>query len=263
MGTGHIDALLLDIDGVLVTSWRALPGSVEAMSWIRARQIPFRLITNTTTHTRPDLAATLEDAGFDVRPDEIVTAVVATASYLGAHHDGARVFLLSDGDGGGDLAGVDLASSPEDADVMVLGGACEDFTYDIVNRIFRRVRDGASLVGMHRNMYWRTSQGLELDVGAYVAGLEAATGVTATICGKPSPANFDAALSSIGRPAERAMMIGDDIVNDVLGAQSAGIEGVLVRTGKFTPSSLDLGDPDHVIDSLGDLPGLLESRWER
>ena len=37
----------------------------------------------------------------------------------------------------------------------------------------------------------------------------------------------------------------------------ARLTGVLVRTGKFTPASLELGEPDHVIDSLGDLSALL------
>jgi HAD superfamily hydrolase (TIGR01458 family) len=260
MGLDQIDGVLLDIDGVLVTSWQALSGSVQAIAWLRSRSIPFRLITNTTTHTREDLAATLGDAGFDVRADEVVTAVVATASYLRSHHPDARVFVLSDGDGTGDLDGVEIVETPEDADVIAIGGASDDFSYDAVNRIFRRLRDGASLVGMHRNLFWRTSGGWELDGGAYIAGLEAAAGVTAATCGKPSPASFEAALSLVGVPAERALMVGDDIVNDVLGAQAAGITGVLVRTGKFTPASLELGRPDHVIDSLADLPTLLGGR---
>ena len=80
MGLEHVDGVLLDIDGVLVTSWRALPGSVETLAWLRAQGIPFRLITNTTTHTREDLVATLADAGFDVPADEIMTAVAPVAA---------------------------------------------------------------------------------------------------------------------------------------------------------------------------------------
>jgi HAD superfamily hydrolase (TIGR01458 family) len=141
---------------------------------------------------------------------------------------------------------------------MVIGGGCDDFTYVTLNRVFRRLMDGAPLIGMHRNLYWRTSEGLDLDGGAYIAGLEEAAGVTATICGKPAPAFFDSALSMLGVGRDRAAMVGDDIVNDVLGAQAAGITGVLVRTGKFMPSDQQKGEPDHAIDSIGDLPGLLE-----
>jgi HAD superfamily hydrolase (TIGR01458 family) len=253
-----VGALLLDIDGVLAVSWEPLPGAVEAMARIRRIGVPFRLITNTTTHTRHDLAGTLADAGFDVAPGEIVTAVVATASHLRARHDGARVFVLTDGDPGEDLDGVDRVDEPGHADVIVLGGAGDAFTYETMNVIFRRLMEGAAFVGMHRNLFWKTRDGWELDAGAYIAGLEQAAGVTATICGKPSRACFEAALEMLGVPARRAAMVGDDIVNDVNGAQAAGLAGVLVRTGKFRESDLTLGEPDAVLDSLSDVPAWLE-----
>jgi HAD superfamily hydrolase (TIGR01458 family) len=255
--TLDVDGVLLDIDGVLSISWEPIPGSVDAMAWLRDAGMPFRLITNTTTHTRVDLAATLREAGFAVEPDEIVTAVVATAAYLREHHPGARVQLLTDSEGREDLEGVEVVGSEERADVVVLGGACDAFSYAAVNRIFQQVMDGAALVGMHRNLYWRTAEGLQLDGGAFLAGLEVATGATAAICGKPAPAYFEAALGEIGLTPDRAAMVGDDVVNDVLGAQALGLTGVLVRTGKFAPSDLERGEPDLVIDAFADLPALL------
>jgi len=256
-----IDGVLLDIDGVLAVSWEAIPGAVDALAWLRERDVPFRLITNTTTHTRMDLAATLSAAGLAVEPDEVITAVVATATYLRERHPGARCALLTDGDAEADLADARILplDTDEHLDVILIGGASDDFSYANMNLVFRRVMDGAALVGMHRNMYWRTADGLELDGGAYIAGLEEATGARATICGKPAPAFFRAALEMIGLPADRVAMIGDDLVNDVLGAQAAGITGVLVKTGKFLPSDLEGSDPpDRVIGSIADLPGLLE-----
>ena len=119
--------------------------------------------------------------------------------------------------------------------------------------------DGASLVAMHRNLFWRTSDGFELDAGAYVTGLEAAAGVRAVVCGKPAAAYFEAALSVLGVAAERAAMVGDDVVNDVDGARAAGLLGILVRTGKFRETDLERGSPDHVVDSLADVPALLRS----
>ena len=255
----RFDGVLLDIDGVLAVSWEALPGALEAVSWLREHGVPFRLITNTTTHTRADLAATLGDAGFDVVAEEIVTAVVATAAYLRKHHAGAAAFVLSDGEAGEDLEGVRRVEHPRDAEVVVLGGACDDFTYPTLNAIFQRLMDGATLVGMHRNLYWRTAEGWQLDGGAYVAGLEEATGRPAVICGKPEAGYFEQALALLGVAADRAAMVGDDLVNDVLGAQAAGLTGVLVRTGKFRPDDLETagGTPDHTLDSIADLPAFL------
>ena len=251
-----VDGVLLDIDGVLVTSWQALPGAIEAVETLRAHGVPFRLITNTTTHTRVALAETLAEAGFSIAPDEIATAVTATGSYLQAEYPDAGVFVLSDGDPGEDLGTVPFVDI-DDAEVVVLGGGCDDFTYDAMNRVFRRVHEGAAFVAMHRNLYWRTAEGFQLDGGAFVAALEAATGVTPVVCGKPSQAFFASALAMLGVPAERAAMVGDDVVNDVAGAQDSGLVGVLVRTGKFRPADLDRGAPDAVVDSLADVPARL------
>lgn len=257
----NVDGLLLDIDGVLAVSWEPIAGSVETLSWIRHQAVPFRLITNTTTHTREALATTLRDAGFAVEAADIVTAVAATAEYLRTRHAGARVFLLSDGDARADLEDVTLVSADESADVVVIGGACDDFTYATLNHVFGLLNDGAALIGMHRNLYWRTAEGLQLDGGAYIAALEEATGTEATICGKPAPAYFEAALEMLDVPAARAAMVGDDVANDVLGAQAIGMTGVLVRTGKFRPADLERADgaPDHVIDSIADLPTLMRA----
>jgi HAD superfamily hydrolase (TIGR01458 family) len=253
----EIDGLLLDIDGVLSISWDPTPGSIEAMEAFKAADIPVCLITNTTTHTRAGLAETLGGAGFDAKPEQIVTAVTATAQYLRSSYPGASAFVLSDGDARADMDGVTLVGSPEDADVIVLGGASEDFTYDVINRCFRRLMDGAALIAMHRNMYWKTADGLELDAGAFVTGLESASGVEAVVCGKPSSAFFGAALEVLGVPAARAAMVGDDIVNDVEGARAAGLTGILVRTGKYREGDLERGTADDVVDSLADVPAWL------
>jgi HAD superfamily hydrolase (TIGR01458 family) len=253
----RFDGVLLDIDGVLAVSWEPLDGAIDTVRWLREHDIAFRMITNTTTHTRDELASTLSEAGIATDPDEIVTAVVATGSYLRHEHPGARVFVLSDGDATADLVGATLVD--DDPDVVVVGGAYEGFDYPTLNRMFRWLMDGAAFVAMHRNLFWRTGDGWQLDGGAFVAGLEEATGRRAVICGKPSAAAFDAALEQIGVSRERAVMVGDDAINDVAGAQAIGVAGVLVRTGKFRPEDLEGLErpPDAVLGSIAELPTLL------
>ncbi len=250
-----VDGLLLDMDGVLAVSWDPVPGAAEAVATLRRRGLPFRLVTNTSSESRAGIAARLAAIGIPVDPSEVVTAVVATGAYLRAHHPGARVFVLSDEESLGDLGPVRRVD--RDADVVVIGGAGTAFSYENVNRAFQMVAAGAALVAMHRSLYWREAEGLQLDGGAYVRALEEAAGVEAVVCGKPAAGFFLAALEQLGVPPERAAMVGDDIVGDVLAAQAAGLTGVLVRTGKFRPEDLRRGSPDHVIDSVADLPDLL------
>ncbi len=125
--------------------------------------------------------------------------------------------------------------------------------------MLRVLLEGAALVAMRRNLTWMTSAGECLDAGAYLLGLEGASGRRAVVTGKPAPGCFAAGLEELGMPAARVAMVGDDIENDVLAAQAVGITGVLVRTGKFREDKLATasGRPDHVIDSIVELPALL------
>ncbi|MFJ9929651.1 TIGR01458 family HAD-type hydrolase [Streptomyces misionensis] len=252
-----VRALLVDIDGVLTVSWRPLPGAVAALRRVRAAGPAVALVTNTTSRTRASIAGTLARAGFEVGERDVLTAPAVTAAHLAEHWPGARCLLLNSGDIAADLAGVDLVE--DDPEVVVLGGAGPEFDYTALNRIFGHLQRGARLIAMHRNLYWRTDAGLQLDSGAFLLGLERAARVEAEVTGKPSRAFFEAALSRLGVPARHALMVGDDVETDVLAAQRAGLTGVLVRTGKFQPDALEQasGTPDHVVDSFADVPALL------
>jgi HAD superfamily hydrolase (TIGR01458 family) len=253
----RIRAVLVDIDGVLTVSWRPLPGAVAALRRLREMELGVALVTNTTSRTRAAIAGALRDAGFDVGADAIFTAPAVTAAYLADRHPGARCLLLNHGDVREDLTGVRVVGTAPD--VVVVGGAGPEFGYEALNAVFGHLRRGARLVAMHRNLFWRTDRGLQLDTGAFLEGLERAAGVTAEITGKPAGAFFDTALARLGAARGEALMIGDDIEADVLGAQRHGITGVLVRTGKYLPEALHdaPGSPDHVIESFAELPALL------
>ena len=258
----RIRAVLIDIDGVLTVSWTPLPGAVAAVRRLRALGCPLALLTNTTSRTRASIASTLAEAGFPVTAGDILTAPVIAGAYLREHHPGARCRLLNSGDISEDLAGLTLVEEgdPAAVDVVLVGGAGPEFSYRALNDAFSQLQRGAKLVAMHRGLYWRTGEGLQLDTGAFLAGLEQAAGTEADVVGKPAAAFFATALAHLGAGAAHTLMIGDDIETDVLAAQRQGITGVLVRTGKYLPRTHReaSGTPDHVLDSFADLPGLLE-----
>ena len=254
---GDVEGVLLDVDGVLTVSWKALPGAAEAIGLLRERGAPFRLATNTTTMSRADLAATLVRAGIEVDAAELVTAPVAAAEFLRREHLDAPVFQVGGLAAREDLDGVRFVE--EDARVVLLAGADEDFTWERLDRAFRMLLDGAALVAMHRNTSWMTDRGPTLDSGPFVAALEAATGAQAAVTGKPAPEFFASCVAMLGLEPGRVAMVGDDLDNDVLAAQRCGLTGVLVRTGKFRQSVLDASPerPDVVLDSIAGLPEVL------
>ncbi|MFD8706807.1 HAD-IIA family hydrolase [Kitasatospora sp. NPDC059648] len=259
---GRPEGVLLDIDGVLTVDWQPLPGAVAALRHLHTGGLPYMLLTNTTSRTRQSVAEALAGAGFPVTVESVLTAPAATAARLA----GSRCLLLNSGDIRPDLGAVELVDDPAEAEVVLTGGAGPEFDYPALDRAFTALQAGARLVAMHRNAYWRTGEGLRLDGGAFVAALEYAAGVRAEVLGKPAEAFFTAALDRLGLAADRALMVGDDIESDVLAAQRYGITGVLVRTGKAAPGTPRRGDgdPDHVLDSVADLPELLSRlRQER
>jgi len=263
-----VRCVLLDIDGVLTVSWRPIPGAPEAVVGLRAAGCRLAFLTNTTSATRARIVERLAGAGIEVAPDEVFTAPRATSAYLRSHHPGARCLLVNNGSVEDDLAGVELARPGEEGiDVVLTGGAGPEVGYLEINAAYRALEAGATLVAMHRNLQWQTDAGLQLDMGAFLAGLEQATGKRATVVGKPSSAFFAAVLSELGVSPGRdganpgVVMVGDDVEADVAGAQRCGIPAVLVRTGKFREDTLQRSGvhPADVIDSIADLPRLIDA----
>ncbi len=258
--------ILLDIDGVLTVSWRPLAGAVDTVAWLQEQEIEFRLLTNTSSKSRHQISGLLAAAGMRIDPSCILTAVTGAARYLADHHPGVGCLVLNEGDIKEDLLGIEIADASS-AGVVLLGGAGPSTGYTQLDAAFKLALEGTPVVALHRNTHFQTKDGPALDMGAFILGLEAAAGIEVTVVGKPADAFFQAALADLGANANAndTVMVGDDIVSDVLGAQSVGMTGVLVKTGKYRPSDLTRGTerPDQVIDTIGQLPDLVRRLPDR
>src|ERR687898_558760 len=232
-------AILLDIDGVLHVSGEPIRGATAAVRQLRENGHRLRFVTNNTTHSRRSLAGELRDLGFDLDDDELQTTALAAALELA----GKRVLALTMAAVLEDLDSVQLVG--EDAEAVLLGGADETeetnrvFSYMNLARAFAELEAGAELYCLHRNRWWQTSRGPLLDSGCFVAGLEYASDLEATVLGKPSTEYFGAAVEALDAEPELTWMVGDDIDASVAGAQRFGLRTALVRTGKFRPDELE------------------------
>ena len=151
------------------------------------------------------------------------------------------------------LSDLSPVNSTPPYDSVVLGDAVEGFSYANINEAFRvLMKTGGDLYTLGKGKYYKEDGELTLDVGPFAAALEFATEKEAIVVGKPSQEFFGSALRDMGVEAEDAVMVGDDVVSDVGGAQAAGIRGVLVRTGKFRPQDErhPRVKPDRIVDNL-------------
>lgn len=233
-----IKGVLLDLDGVIYVGGEPLPRAIEAVARLRAAGLALRFLTNTTRTPYRALLAKLRAMGLTVEAEELITPAVAARRTIEAQ--GLIPHLLVHPALEEDFAG--LPSGGRVA--VVVGDAGETFTYAALNRAFRALDQGAVLLALANNRMFRDADGgLSLDAGPFVQALTFASGVEPTILGKPAADFFAAALASAGCAAEDAVMIGDDVESDVGGAMSAGLGGVLVRTGKYQPGAEGLIDP--------------------
>ena len=224
----RLRGLLLDLDGVVHVRGEVLPGSLEAVAKLRLARLPFKFVTNTTRRPLARIVADLAALGLDVTRDDVYTPAALARDYLLA--GGLNPFLVVHPELREDFR--DLPSGGREA--VVVGDAGAFFTYDLLNEAYRKILRGASFLALAKNRNFRDQDGeLSLDVGAFVAGLEYASGREAIVLGKPAPMFFALALEGLGCAAEDAAMIGDDAEADVEGAMAAGLSGVLVRTGKY------------------------------
>lgn len=257
-------AFLLDLDGTLYQGGAAVPGAPGILEELRRRDIPFRLVTNTTSRPRRILLGRLQGYGFRVAAVELFTAVSAGAG-LAAERGYQRLLPLMAAEALEDLDGFELAGGTSGRppgrtpDAVIVGDLGPGWSYDLMQEAFISLMDGAALIALSRDRYWRKGDDLALDLGPFVAGLEYAAGVEAVIAGKPSPAFYDTVVRDLDSsgvlPRSEIAMVGDDLWSDVEGARRAGLQGWLVRTGKFRADVLAASGlrPDRILDSVSGL----------
>ncbi|XP_066046855.1 phospholysine phosphohistidine inorganic pyrophosphate phosphatase isoform X5 [Chamaea fasciata] len=235
-----VRGLLLDVSGVLYDSGAdggvPIAGSAEAVRRIKASGLKLQLCTNETQATRENFVRKLRALGFDVSVGEVTAPAPAACRLL--RERGLRPHLLVHDDLIPEFAEVDKTNP----NCVVLGDAAENFTYANLNEAFRLLvgMEKPVLISLGKGRYYKETDGLKLDVGAYMKALEYACDVQAEVVGKPAKSFFESALAELGVPAEQAIMIGDDIVSDVGGAQQCGMRALQVRTGKYRASSSSL-----------------------
>jgi HAD superfamily hydrolase (TIGR01458 family) len=266
-----VRGLLLDMDGVLVLRNELVPGAADALATLDEAGIPYLVATNTSMVSRATLSRELARAGLAIPPERIISAASAAAAYTRRHFAAEPLYVLVAPNARVEFAGLRLLSHDEAAEpgarvaAVVVGDAGDEFSPRNMQTAFTLLRGGARFVAMHKNRWWLTPAGVMLDSGAYVAALEFGLQKRALVTGKPSRAFFAEGVRQLGGPAAgEVAMVGDDLWNDVRGAQRAGLWGVFVRSGKHGDSELARATterggraPDAVAPSIAEIAAAL------
>jgi HAD superfamily hydrolase (TIGR01450 family) len=235
-----IRLVIFDLDGTLIRGSEAIPGAVETVLDLRSRGILVRFLTNNSGSTRAGLASKLNGLGFEVSESEVFgTAPFAASVCLDR---GFRNILLI-----GEIGlyksflevGLTIPLRSEEVEDKkfdaVVAGICRSFAYNHINQALQAIKSGATFIATNRDRTYPIEGGREQPgAGAIIAAIEATTGITPEVLGKPNPAMILHILRETGIPATETLVVGDRIETDIEAGQTAECQTLLVLSGATT-----------------------------
>lgn len=253
----QLDALLIDLDGVVYVGGEPLPGARDALVALRRRRIWLRFITNDPRPTRQEVVDRLSRIGVSAAMDDVVSSGWATACWL-RQQGLKRAHVLGSVGLRQELAAQGVQTNCSTGVEAVVVGCDEDIDYHDLAQASKLIQSGARFVATNADATFPTVDGPAPATGAIVAAVAAASNQRPIVIGKPGPEMFRLAVE--GMPANfKVAVVGDSMATDVLGAHRAGLPAILVtpetsaesfRRSKIEPR---WNAPEAVVTSLSGL----------
>ena len=266
MSLSNVRGLVIDLDGCVYVGNKPIAGAGAALSKLREMGYKILFLTNNSTLTRRRYAEKLRGMGIVVDENEILTSGVIAARYINDLKKGAFVFPVAESGFTDEAEALGLKMVSDDewkrAEFVVVG-LDRELTYRKLASAAHAINAGARFVCTNLDNVYPSERGFEPGAGAIAAALEKATGIKPISVGKPSEETNKQVFAALGLKSHEVAFIGDRIDTDIRSARLAGSLGILVRTG--AARLFDIGKssekPDYVIESLADLPRLLEKGY--
>jgi 4-nitrophenyl phosphatase len=257
----HIQALILDMDGVI---WRAdapIGNLAEIFARIEARGLKYVFATNNGTKTPEQYVERLAGFGVNVKPSQVVTSALGVAYMLGQKYaTGTKVFMI--GEDGIKVAleekGFEVLSSNDapEAEVVVMG-IDRGISFDKMREATLLVRSGVPFYATNPDKTFPTPRGEIPGAGAWLSVITTATEVEPIIAGKPFPFMMELSLEILGTQKEETLVVGDRLETDIAAGQAVGCLTALVLSGVSTKEQAEMWKPkiDVIADDLSSLIG--------
>jgi NagD protein len=245
---------LIDMDGVLVSGQRLIPGADQFIEKLKARDIKFLLLTNNAMYAAVDLAHRLQTIGLNITADRIFTSAMATARFMQAQHTNGKAFVIGETGLTEAIHNAGYVLTDVDPDYVVLG---ETFAYNLemITKAIRLVMKGAHFIATNPDATGPTEYGVVPACGAMAALIQTASGVAPFFIGKPNPFMMRSALNHLEVHSENTVMIGDRMDTDIVTGIESGMETILVLSGVTRRDEISRYpyQPQHVVDSVASI----------
>ena len=225
-----IKALLIDLEGVVYQEGKEIPGSIRFIQYLDKINFPYLFLTNTTTMPRKDIAKKLLNLGLKTNPKKIITPLIATQNYLKKDHL-SNIALYCNKRCWVEFE--DFEINYQSPDAVIIGDLYKKFTWPKLNEIFHVSLNSKKLIAFHKNKTGTREGKIALDLGPFIKALEYALDEDFILMGKPNKLFFQAAIDHLDISNKEILMIGDDLIVDIGGAQDLNLQTCLVKTGKY------------------------------
>ncbi len=253
------DAALFDLDGVIYLGPLAVPGAVETMAELSASGKAFMYVTNNAARAADTVVKQLQGLGLPAGADNVLTsAQVAAGALADVLPPGAKVLVAGSASLAGLIAGAGLTpvASADDEPVAVLQGYDPVLGWPMLDEVCLAIARGAVWYATNDDASRPTDRGMVPGAGAMIAAVSTAIGGSPTTFGKPHRPMMTEAVRRTG--AERALFVGDRIDTDIVGANNAGLDSLLVFSGAHGKQELIACRPNERPTHIGaDVSALL------
>jgi NagD protein len=221
---------LSDMDGVILRGRTLIPGAAEFVQKLRAKDIPFLILTNNSQYTQRDLQVRLSYMGLEVPPEAIFTSALATAQFLHDQRPEGRAYVIGESGLTTALHDIGYVLTDQEPEYVVLGETTA-YSFERITRAIRFVSAGARFIATNPDVMGPGEGGIVPATGAVAALISAATSVKPYFVGKPNPLMMRTALRTINAHSENSVMIGDRMDTDIVAGLESGLRTILVLTG--------------------------------
>ena len=233
---------VFDLDGTLARGdslnrgLKPEPGAVDLLELLTERGVPWVILTNGTVRTPADSVPKLRAIGFPVEAEQILTPSVSAAALL-RRRGVRRVMTLGTEGVWRPLAdaGIEVVRSdaPEPGPVeAVYVGWYREFGMADIEAAYAAIETGAALYSASGTPFFTTATGKAPGTSVVIcAALEALTGRSPEIVGKPSLHALECASERLGVPASGLAIVGDDPLLEVPMAHLGNALAIYVDSG--------------------------------
>lgn len=228
---------IFDLDGTLYRGSDPIEYAVEVVNQLAAEGARIRYLTNNSGYTAEKISEKLTAMGFPVPVDSIYSSGLGAAEYLRTHK-AKSVFVVGQPGLHEILSSYGIRTTQESPADFVLVGICRSFTYDLLDRALQCLLGGAKLIATNKDTTFPLEEGrLAPGAGSIVAAVEAASGMKATVIGKPEPTLIQHLLAQMDLKPEAVLVVGDRLDTDIESATRAQCPAHLVLTGVTSVAS--------------------------